>query len=311
MADQLDRWARERAPGLLARAEAEAVAFLRDKLVRAALGEPEPRPIPASEPVPPRTGELLWAYGVVRAGEGPSCADPVFRIEAAGLAAIVRRVPRAEFDAGPLRENLNDLDWLERVARAHEAVLDEAVAAGTVVPLRLCTIFESEERVRAMLAGDAASLSEALDLLTGREELGVKMVLDPEQLAEAVRAASAEAGEAEERLAGRSAGAAYLERRRLERHVREQADALSEEVAERVHARLCDCAVAAVTRPAQNRELSGHEGHMVLNGAYLVDRARADELRALALELEWEHAGVGARVEVTGPWPPYNFLPQP
>jgi hypothetical protein len=41
-----------------------------------------------------------------------------------------------------------------------------------------------------------------------------------------------------------------------------------------------------VTHPPQNRELSGHEGEMLLNGAYLVDVSRVDGLRELAVERE-------------------------
>jgi hypothetical protein len=48
---------------------------------------------------------------------------------------------------------------------------------------------------------------------------------------------------------------------------------------------------------------------MLLNAAYLVDADRVGELRALVAELEDRHAAVGARIELTGPWPPYNFVP--
>ena len=37
MPDELARWAAERAPGLLSRAEADAIVLLRDALVKAAL----------------------------------------------------------------------------------------------------------------------------------------------------------------------------------------------------------------------------------------------------------------------------------
>jgi hypothetical protein len=46
----------------------------------------------------------------------------------------------------------------------------------------------------------------------------------------------------------------------------------------------------------------------VLNGAYLVprDTARLHEVLA-GLELEYGERGVS--FELTGPWPPYNFVP--
>ena len=53
-------------------------------------------------------------------------------------------------------------------------------------------------------------------------------------------------------------------------------------------------------------ELSGRDGEMVLNSAYLVsDRPRFEgELTALARELSER----GLELELTGPWPPYNFV---
>jgi hypothetical protein len=329
VADPLGPWARDRTPDLVARAEAEAVAVLRDALVRAALEDLDARrahavgasPSDASVPTPDPAagaGDLLWAYGVVDARAQPPLAavagiapgGPVLRIEAGGLAALVSRVPRSEFAAEPLRENLNDLAWLERVARAHEAVLDGALAATTVVPLRLCTIYESDERLRAMLTEDHAALTEALELLAGRQEWGAKLLVDPERLHAQARATCDAANEIERGLEGRTEGGAYLERRRLERHVGERAEVLAAQLAEGIHRRLCQCAVDAVTRPPQNRDLSGHEGEMLLNAAYLVEADEVGQLRAVATAFEDAHADAGARVELTGPWPPYNFLPR-
>lgn len=330
MADELERWAQRCAPELLARAETDAVAVLRDALVAAALQERATRAARSRSPwaparqaaspfqAPVRGDDLLWAYGVVGADApappadrpGIAAGDTVRRIEVSGLAALVSRVPRAEFDAEPLRSNLNDLAWLEHVARGHEAVLDHAVAVGAIVPLRLCTIFEDEAGVRAMLERDHDALAEALRLLAGRQEWGAKLLVDPHRLAEQARAGSDEAAAVDSTLDTRSAGGAYLERRRLERHVRAQADSLAAQLAQEVHARLSDAAVDAVTRPPQNRDLSGHEGEMVLNGAYLVAADDIDDLRAAVAELEQAHRALGARIELTGPWPPYNFLPR-
>jgi hypothetical protein len=49
---------------------------------------------------------------------------------------------------------------------------------------------------------------------------------------------------------------------------------------------------------------------MVLNAAYLVQGDAVDRLRDEAAAIEAELSDLGARVEVTGPWPPYNFLPR-
>jgi Gas vesicle synthesis protein GvpL/GvpF len=331
--DDLSRWARAQAPELLARAEAEAVAILRDALVDAALrartAEPAPaadreasaprpdREPPAQRPAPAREGELLWAYCVLGATApqppdlpGIDGRNPVERIEAGGLAALVSRVPASEFHAEPLRENLNDLAWLERVARAHESVLEAVLAKATIVPLRLCTLYENADGVRRMLTQEQPALSAALGGLVGREEWGLKFFVDPSKLDEQARRTSDEAAELSKEVERQSGGGAYMLGRRLERHLREVGNALASSAAADVRGMLEGSRdIDVVMRPPQNRELSGHEGEMLTNAACLVDAAGLERLRRLAAEVEERYEDLGARVELTGPWPPYNFVP--
>jgi gas vesicle protein GvpL/GvpF len=262
---------------------------------------------PAADPA---AGDVLWAFGVAgREAEIPEItsvvSDPrsVEHLVHDDLVLLATRVPRAEFDEAPLRRNLNDLAWLERVARAHEAVLATALQHATVVPLRLSTIFASESSATHMLEQHADRLRAALASLDGRQEWSVKLLVHLDKLIAAIAA-----DDAPEAADAPSAGAAYLLRRRAEREHRELAARLGASMAHDVHARLADWAIDAVLRPAQNRELSGHEGEMLLNGAYLVETAKVPQLRELVEELRDRHAGVGARIQLTGPFPPYNFV---
>ena len=332
MPDELDRWAARRAPELLARAEAEAVEDLKRALLKAALRheaqarrEPprsaaaerpaavEARPgTPLHEPAAPPVGDGLWAYCITRASDPPRIdgvnGSTVERVESDGLAVLVSRVPLSEFGEDALRRNLNDLDWLERVARDHEAVLERALADGTIVPLRICTIFTDEEGAAAMLTERRPALDTALDVLDGREEWGVKLTVDRGALEAAARERAP--GDLDQQLEGQSAGGAYMLRRRQERQLREAADRLAGGLAEDVHARLQDWATDAVVNSPQNPELSGHEGDMLLNAAYLVEGAKVERLHELVEELRERHRELGARIELTGPWPPYNFVPR-
>ena len=211
-----------------------------------------------------------------------------------GLAALTTAVPRDEFDVEPLRESLNDLRWLGRVAREHEAVLEQMLARATVVPLRLCTIFEDAAGVQGMLEREHDALTDALGRLEGRQEWGVKVLLESDRLAPA-----AEEPQAQD-------GLAYLARRREQLAAREEARGTTAQLVDQVDGALRAIAVDAVRLPAQNRELSGHSGDMVLNAAYLVcDPA---ELRDCVETLQARHAAQGVRIDLTGPWPPYNFV---
>src|SRR5207237_5682658 len=124
------------------------------------------------------------------AGVDPT--HPAMLIEHGGLAAIASRVSLSEFGEEQLHENLNDVRWLEDKARAHEDVLDAALQLATVVPMRLCTIYSSEEQVREMLDRERALLLDALERLEGKAEWGVKLIAEQHALerAAATRASS-------------------------------------------------------------------------------------------------------------------------
>jgi hypothetical protein len=83
---------------------------------------------------------------------------------------------------------------------------------------------------------------------------------------------------------------------------------MGQECAEEVHEEMAKLARQAGLSRVQRPEAHGREAEMILNGAYLVDVDRADEFsRAVALlQDRWSSRGVV--VELTGPWPPYNFV---
>lgn len=247
-----------------------------------------------------------YLYCVMTAGARPplddltgvDAAHPVESFEHAGLAAVTGRVSLAEFGSGPLERNLNDLDWLARTARRHQAVLDRALASGPIVPLRLCTIFADRERIRSMLEREHDALADTLARLGDRTEWGVKVIAD----ARALRGPEPESEQT---------GTAYLARRSRERRAHEEAQGLALRAAEEVHERLRQHASQATLLRPQSHELSGREGEMILNGAYLVDRAGVDRFRATAEELAERQRPLGLALEVSGPWPPYNFVDAP
>jgi hypothetical protein len=346
--DAIEAFAADRAPELVAEARAEAVAKARSMLVEAmaqslldhagphlgraaptrpdkararpgrAAREPAPsRPSRASQPAPPVPDASdepgYYVYGVASAAgaglpAGLAGVDPRHEaklIEEAGLAAIVSRVSLAEFGEEQLHENLNDVEWLEEKARAHEHVLDEALARMTVVPMRLCTIYRSEEQVHEMLRRERDVMADALHRLEGTKEWGVKVIAEPGALERAATAASERSADQPGDL---SPGAAYIREKGREARTRERADRIAASWAEDVHERVAAAAAEALLNPLQNPEVSGHRGEMVLNGVYLVRDGDTDAFRDTVGGLADQYRERGVSVELTGPWPPYNFV---
>src|SRR4051794_9344777 len=320
----LEELAGARAGDGVREAEAEARAtvknILRDELTRAMLARSErllappgerstPEPPAPAGPLPVQ-GEGWWLYCVVGQAhprlpanlEGVAPGRPPRILRTEGLAAIVSKVPLDEFGEEGLKRNLNDLDWLESMARAHEGVLEAALGHGTVVPMRVCTIYRSEEHLRETLGERRELFAEALDWLDGRSEWGVKMLAQRERVNELARE---RAGAAEPEGGGE--GVAYLARKQLDRAVHDEADRIVTEAVRECHARLEEWAAASEVLPPQRREVSGHEGEMVFNGAYLVDDERMQSFEKVLGELESAYGRLGLELQLTGPWPAYHF----
>ncbi|EME22226.1 GvpL/GvpF family gas vesicle protein [Rhodococcus triatomae] len=221
--------------------------------------------------------------------------EPVRTVDTAGLTAFVGTVGLDDFGEEALRRHFEDLDRLEVVARAHDAVV-AALAHDTVtIPLRLATVCADDGRVRALLTEHGTAFADALRRVTGRSEWGVRAFADPE---------GHESG-APETGGGGGPGARYLAQRRHAMTAREAyAQAVSGD-ADRVHTTLAELAAAARQQPPTSPVLTGTREWMPLNGSYLVDNAQANRFAETVTSLDRTLDRL--RLELTGPWPPYSF----
>ncbi|GGO27929.1 GvpL/GvpF family gas vesicle protein [Microbispora bryophytorum] len=269
----------------------------------------DPRATPETA-TPGGPGQGVYLYAVTPGGEPPrdlrGVSDgPVRTVSCGGLVAHVSDVPLDRFGEEPLRRSLEDLEWVEGVARAHHRVVEALAAAGPAAPVRLVTVYTGEEQVRDLLDRRHDDFAEILSHVAGRREWGVKAYLrrdtPPPSPAPAATAATTTASAGAS--GGESPGLAYLRRKKESLRDREDLWRAAAERAELLHAELGQVAVASRRHRPQDPQLSGRSESMVLNGAYLVDPAREEEFAAVL-------GGYRDRfldVELTGPWAPYSF----
>jgi hypothetical protein len=244
----------------------------------------------------------LYLFAVGR-GLDSSALAGVEGIDGAGLQivdhqdlqAVVCAVDLDEFGEASLARNLEDLAWLEKVARAHNGVVSAVAESGTVAPMRLVTICAGEQSVRDRIEALYLDLSAALDRVEGRREWSVKVYA----------AAAAPTPEPTDDVAAVGSGAAYLKRKRAAADRRRAASDRSLQVADEIYADLAAGAVAARQLAPQDPRLTGRAEPMILNAAYLVSVDEGAAFRALVGRVGESHPG--ATLEVQGPWPPYSF----
>ncbi|WP_208545534.1 GvpL/GvpF family gas vesicle protein [Streptomyces sp. Tu 2975] len=261
--------------------------------------------------------ELLYVYAVARPFEGgvPLAATgvgglPARPVEHDGLVAVVSEVRAEDFEEAPLRERLEDLEWLAGTARAHESVVRAVSAVTGVVPLRLATVCRGESGVRRLLDEGHHRFTTNLDRLEGRVEWGVKLYAEPDHESDPAPTAAPEAvpGQGQQTQGGNGAaspGRDYLRRRLRSRQSREKSWAHADALARQLHTELSRCADGQRLHRPQSGQLARASGVNVLNAAFLVRREESDAFVGQVERLTPRNAAV--RVELTGPWAPYSF----
>ena len=165
--------------------------------------------------------------------------------------------------------------------------------------MKLFTLFTEDARALATSAAGEPRIRRVLDRVAGRQEWGVRVRLDAQLARRQLRPRPAA------RASGRSVGNAIPPGARSTSATRRSAllreGRAAVEAAFEALGRLAD---ATRRRPAA--ELEGTR--LLLDAALLVPASHAPEFKRLIRGRARALAAKGYRLELTGPWPPYNFV---
>jgi hypothetical protein len=273
------------------------------------------RPIKANRRARSRAGGAAGAsprtatevYGLVAAPQAPAIAgapkglpglsSPRALGAGDGLWLVVADAPLPDYGAEAIGRRLGDLAWVSACAVAHERVVEHFGAAGTIMPMKLFTLFAGDARAVEHITGQRERLERLLARVAGCREWGVRVHLDER------RARAAAATQAAPAAGG--TGTAFLEQKRRQQQTSRQALASAQARADEIHE-----ALAARARGAVRREpLAAEPGmRLLLDAAFLVPEADAASFEAEVGRGSDVLAQLGCETVVTGPWPPYNFV---
>jgi Gas vesicle synthesis protein GvpL/GvpF len=225
------------------------------------------------------------------------------RAVAAGdeLWLIVADAPLSRYGETALARVVRDLDAVSRCAVAHSAVVAHCARRGPVLPLRLLTLFSSDERALAQVRRRRRAIQHRLTHVAGRAEWGVQARLEAEGGQRARRARAATRRE----TGGLSPGTRFLELRRRQRHETHELAADARTAAASLYRALVRYADDARQRPPVS--VDGRAA-LLLDAFFLVAGTRTARFRRAVRAHAARVADRGLRVRLTGPWPPYSFV---
>ncbi|MCW5817254.1 MAG: GvpL/GvpF family gas vesicle protein [Labilithrix sp.] len=212
-----------------------------------------------------------------------------------GWSVIVADAPLSLYDAGAIDAKLRDIDWVGARAGEHEAVVEHALGLGTVVPMKLFTLFSTEERAKAHVAKMKRALDKAAAVIEGCEEWSLRVLLDEKR-------ARAKAPAAKKVTSGTS----FLARKKALEDERRSAGARGAAEADALFAALAKIAKKAERRPPPNRDLAAR---VFLDAAFLVPRGAVKKLQDAVGKAAKTLVPDGFDLTLSGPWPAYSFIP--
>jgi hypothetical protein len=214
-----------------------------------------------------------------------------------GFQLIVASAPLSLYGADAVEAKLGDLEWLFERAKEHEAVVEHATKLGSVVPMKLLTLFRNDERALAHVHKMKRSLGRVVDRISGCEEWALRILLDP--------TAQARSPSDEARARGSASGTSFLRRKKALVEERRRADLRGEARVEKLYERLAHTARRSHRRTAAEAEVAAGQ---VLDAVFLVPRESVGKMKALVATSAKPLVADGFFVNLSGPWPAYSFI---
>lgn len=271
-------------------------------------------PVPAASVAPepetaaaPASATGCYVYAITRraptdwaAGLAPAAPQYPLRFLAHGdVQAVISEVPLTEFSQAALEQPLSDERWIEAKVRAHDAVISAAMSGGPVIPFRFCTVVRGPDDVRRMLAEHYPRIAATLAAVEAKQEWGVKIFAGEP---------AAPPRPSQNGTVGAPSGTAYLKRRRTEDAARGERQHDARARAEQICQSLAALAADATVIPRRPWSLGGGRAEPLINAAFLVPDASAERFHAAVASLQSDGIAEALTLELTGPWPPYNFV---
>jgi hypothetical protein len=223
------------------------------------------------------------------------------------LAALVSRVPRGTYSEESLAEHLTDPTWTAIRAMRHETVVEFVARRTSAVPLRFGTIYLERDSVERMLTKKSRELKAIIQHLRGREEWGVNVYCDRAVLLASITTVSPVLREMVERVAQASPGQSYLLQKKIDALRVDEARTAVNKIVAQIEEALEKQSDDARRLRILKVETTEH-GELKAKFAFLVNRKDFEEFRETAERLAQENKAAGVRLELTGPWPVYNFV---
>ncbi len=221
------------------------------------------------------------------------------------VAAVHSLVPLEDFTGPEAEARLGDLEWIGPRAIFHEMVIEEIAKFSPVYPARFGTIYLSEANLETFMAAHSDTLSRFFEYAADKREWAVKGYMDSQKSIDRLR----EKIVRESKDLPRSPGARYLAEKRLRGSISDRLQEWLAEILTNANRILVPAAVEFRERKILPETGAERPGEMVSNWAFLIPKKGESKFENKLETLNKEYEQEGITFQLSGPWPPFSFIP--
>ena len=260
--------------------------------------------------------DYLYVYGMIPKEElsendVPSLLGidqkPTTAIIFKDIVAIATLVNPQTFSQQSIDSLSKNIDWLQENALHHHSCIEEISRCFTILPMSFCTIFQTEQKLLALLNQRYEELSGKLQSLKGKEEWNLKVFCKLETAKSFILENNPSINELKDAVASMPKGKQFLMRKKIDLKIGEVLVKEFGNWQAEIQKYLTGFITESSFRSNWGKEVTGRADDMIINCDFFVERIRKDEFINAIRECEKLFSNRGCTFQVTGPWPPYHF----
>lgn len=216
---------------------------------------------------------------------------------------------QAAFDGEKIKNKLlDDPKWAEENIRRHHEVIDCAFQMSVVIPMKFGVIYKTKVSLAEMLKRYYRQYKTLIFRLQDKKEWGVKAYLDHKKFIEGLKKKNKEIQKLEEIRSSVQEGMKWYAERKIDKIVADESEEEIEKELQYLVEKLEGRAENVRLNEALSKDIQTPARDMILNAACLVKNDALQRFRDLFQELAKDAMEKGITLELSGPWPPYNFV---
>lgn len=260
----------------------------------------------------------MYLYGLIPTNEAEAAEfvpfygldgkNVTYELPIGEVTAITCEIDSNEYSEDAIQDKMeNDMEWLQEKAMHHHEALLELQKSYTLVPMKFCTIYKSQESLISKIETTEENISQLFEKLHGNQEWNLKIYCDDSLLRKHVIDHNLTIKAKQEEISQLSPGKQFFEKKKIDRLVDKEMETEKNKVCETFHNDFKRLALEETVKRNWSKDVTGRNVDMSWNSVYLL---KASDVNRFLNQIETkkaEYAKNGWTFEASGPWPAYHF----